>query len=102
MWSSAAVPQAKGAQVAAAGGGQRRLGGGPVWVTLVTTTGTRGVGRGPVTYTRAIMHSGLVVMHEFQKKSKKPKKLPFSHRPGLKNELGIIPLRVYRSDKMAT
>ena len=56
---------------------------GVLWVTLVTTTGTRGVGRGPVTYTRAIMmHSGLVVMHEFQKKSKKPKKLPF-YRVGI-------------------
>ena len=69
-----------------------------LWVTLVTTTGTRGVGRGHVTYTRAIMHSGLVVMHEFQKKSKKPVNLPSYHRSGLKNK-SVTPDKGIKSTK---
>ena len=57
-------------KVAAAGSGQRRRGG-VLRVTWVTTTGIRGVGRGPITSVRGIRHSYLVVEHEFYEKLKK-------------------------------
>ena len=57
-------------KVAAAGSGQRRRGG-VLRVTWVTTTGIRGVGRGPITSARATRHSYRVVEHEFYEKLKK-------------------------------
>ena len=61
-------PASQGAIQRQGGGGQKRLGGslaGVSRVKMATTTGTRGVVRGPITSAGVNMGSGLVIMHEF-------------------------------------
>ena len=63
-------------------------------MTLVTTTGTRGVKKCPATSTRTVRPSNVVFKVSRGKKSEKTKKLRFYRAPRLKLLLFVLYVRV--------